>query len=105
MIEPQPITGAVGLSTWATAATYDDVAVTRRTAACCSPTTSPTAPGSGPRGRPGTWSVVDGEYVQTDTAAQDTLVKAGQHHRDRLRPDAQGHQDTPAPRASWSRSG
>ena len=75
---PVPITGAVGLSTWATAATYDDVKVTGTDGSVlfsddfsggASQWTSLESRGS--------WSVVDGAYTQTDTAALDTLVKAG----------------------------
>ncbi len=78
VIPPRNITGAVGLSTWATAARYDDVKVTGTDGAVLfdddfgdgADQWSPVEPR-------GVWNVVDGAYVQSDTAAQDTLVKAG----------------------------
>jgi alpha-L-arabinofuranosidase len=72
-----PITGAVGLSTWATSAAYDDVKVT---AADGSTLLSDDFSGDASKwttsGR-GSWSIQDGQYVQTDTAAENTLVTAG----------------------------
>lgn len=78
VVTPQPITGGIGLSTWATAARYDDVTVT---AADGSPLFSDDFSGDASKwtslaGR-GSWSVQNGEYVQSDTAALDTLVSAG----------------------------
>ncbi|MFF9487399.1 alpha-L-arabinofuranosidase C-terminal domain-containing protein [Streptomyces sp. NPDC014676] len=72
-----PITGAVGLSTWATSAAYDDVKVT-----AADGTTLLTDDFSGDASRwtqrgGGSWSVQDGQYVQTDEAAENTLVTAG----------------------------
>ncbi|MFB8772758.1 alpha-L-arabinofuranosidase C-terminal domain-containing protein [Streptomyces broussonetiae] len=72
-----PITGAVGLSTWATSAAYDDVRVTAADGA-----TLLTDDFSGDASRwthtgTGSWTVRDGEYVQTDTAAENTMVTAG----------------------------
>ena len=74
---PTPITGAIGLSSWATSVAYDDVKVT-------------SADGrelfaddfSGDAGRwtgngAGGWGVVDGRFVQSDTAATNPLVTAG----------------------------
>jgi alpha-L-arabinofuranosidase len=78
VIQPKPITGAIGLSTWATAATYDDVKVTTPEGAELF--SDDFSNGSGqwtPVENRGTWSVVDGAYTQSDTVAQDTLVKAG----------------------------
>ncbi|MGW0469267.1 alpha-L-arabinofuranosidase C-terminal domain-containing protein [Streptomyces sp. NPDC003027] len=73
-----PITGAVGLSTWATSAAYDDVEVT-----AADGTTLLRDDFSAGRdawthvtGR-GAWAVEDGALVQTDTAATDTMVTAG----------------------------
>ncbi|GKQ34846.1 alpha-L-arabinofuranosidase C-terminal domain-containing protein [Streptomyces sp. A012304] len=72
-----PITGAVGLSTWATSAAYDDVKVTSADGG--------TLLGddfSGDASRwthtgGGSWSIQDGQYVQTDAAAENTMVSAG----------------------------
>ncbi|MFD5828925.1 alpha-L-arabinofuranosidase C-terminal domain-containing protein [Lentzea sp. NPDC060358] len=72
-----PISGAIGLSTWATAATYDDVSVTGASGQALF---SDDFSGGDSRwtgsGR-GAWNVVDGAYVQSDAAAEDTLVTAG----------------------------
>ncbi|MEU6224348.1 alpha-L-arabinofuranosidase C-terminal domain-containing protein [Streptomyces sp. NPDC047042] len=72
-----PITGAVGLSTWATTAAYDDVKVTGADG-----TTLLTDDFSGDASRwthtgGGSWAVQDGQYVQTDVAAENTMVSAG----------------------------
>ncbi|MEU1042094.1 alpha-L-arabinofuranosidase C-terminal domain-containing protein [Streptomyces sp. NPDC005551] len=72
-----PLSGAVGLSTWATTAAYDDVRVTGADG-----TTLLDDDFSGDAGRwthtgTGSWSVQDGQYVQTDEAATDTMVSAG----------------------------
>ncbi|MBY8842789.1 alpha-L-arabinofuranosidase C-terminal domain-containing protein [Streptomyces sp. SP2-10] len=72
-----PITGAVGLSTWATSAAYDDVRVT-----AADGTTLLDDDFSGGASRwthtgTGSWSVRDGRYVQTDVAAENTMVQAG----------------------------
>ncbi|MET7734253.1 alpha-L-arabinofuranosidase C-terminal domain-containing protein [Streptomyces sp. NPDC005402] len=72
-----PITGAVGLSTWATTASYDDVKVTGADG-----TTLLTDDFSGDASQwthsgGGSWSVQDGQYVQTDVNAENTLVSAG----------------------------
>ncbi|MFJ9040654.1 alpha-L-arabinofuranosidase C-terminal domain-containing protein [Streptomyces sp. NPDC102406] len=72
-----PITGAVGLSTWATSAAYDDVRVT---AADGTSLMSDDFSGDAGRWTPsgsGDWSVQDGSYVQSDDAAENTLVTAG----------------------------
>ncbi|MFI5938225.1 alpha-L-arabinofuranosidase C-terminal domain-containing protein [Actinoplanes sp. NPDC051494] len=78
VVEAKPITGAIGLSTWATAATYDDVEVTRPdgTVLFADDFSDGNADGWTPVQPRGNWSVVDGAYVQTDTAATDTMVKA-----------------------------
>jgi alpha-L-arabinofuranosidase len=77
VIEPKPITGAIGLSTWATAATYDDVRVTAPDGTVLfSDDFSAGAQQWTPVANRGAWSVVDGAYAQSDTAALDTLVKA-----------------------------
>ncbi|MEV1022482.1 alpha-L-arabinofuranosidase C-terminal domain-containing protein [Streptomyces sp. NPDC050264] len=72
-----PITGAVGLSTWATSAAYDDVRVTGADG-----TSLLNDDFSGDAGRwtpsgSGSWSIQDGRYVQSDEAAENTLVTAG----------------------------
>ncbi|KMS80966.1 alpha-N-arabinofuranosidase [Streptomyces leeuwenhoekii] len=72
-----PITGAIGLSTWATSAAYDDVKVT---AADGSTLLSDDFSDGAARWKQvggGSWSVQDGQYVQTDAAAENTLVTAG----------------------------
>ncbi|CAL9508185.1 Extracellular exo-alpha-L-arabinofuranosidase [Streptomyces sp. enrichment culture] len=73
-----PITGAVGLSTWATSAAYDDVRVVSADGA---ELFADDFSGGADRwteaaGR-GSWAVEGGAYVQSDTAAEDTLVTAG----------------------------
>ncbi|MEU1456667.1 alpha-L-arabinofuranosidase C-terminal domain-containing protein [Streptomyces avermitilis] len=72
-----PISGAVGLSTWATTAAYDDVQVTGADG-----TTLLGDDFSGDASRwthtgGGSWSVEDGQYVQSDVAAENTMVTAG----------------------------
>ncbi|SHI34259.1 alpha-L-arabinofuranosidase C-terminal domain-containing protein [Streptomyces sp. 3214.6] len=72
-----PITGAVGLSTWATSAAYDDVKVTD---ADGTPLLSDDFSGDASKWTHtggGSWSLQDGQYVQTDTAAENTMVSAG----------------------------
>ncbi|WP_329246257.1 carbohydrate binding domain-containing protein [Streptomyces sp. NBC_01478] len=72
-----PISGAVGLSTWATSAAYDDVKVTGADgAALLSDDFSGDASRWTHTGG-GSWSLEDGQYVQTDTAAENTMVSAG----------------------------
>ncbi|MFF1506519.1 alpha-L-arabinofuranosidase C-terminal domain-containing protein [Streptomyces sp. NPDC058326] len=73
-----PITGAIGLSTWATSAAYDDVEVTAANGTTLlkddfSTGASRWTPAAGR----GTWAVQDGAYVQSDEAAENTLVTAG----------------------------
>ncbi|KUN76880.1 alpha-L-arabinofuranosidase C-terminal domain-containing protein [Streptomyces griseoruber] len=72
-----PISGAVGLSTWATTAAYDEVKVTD-----ASGTTLLSDDFSGDASQwshtgGGSWSLQDGQYVQTDVAAENTMVSAG----------------------------
>ncbi|WP_327730544.1 carbohydrate binding domain-containing protein [Streptomyces sp. NBC_00487] len=72
-----PISGAVGLSTWATTAAYDDVKVT-----AADGTSLLTDDFSGDASKwthtgKGSWSIQDGQYVQTDVAAENTMVSAG----------------------------
>ncbi|MEU0273228.1 alpha-L-arabinofuranosidase C-terminal domain-containing protein [Streptomyces sp. NPDC006307] len=73
-----PITGAVGLSTWATSAAYDDVEVTGAdgTPLLKDDFSAGDARWTRAAGR-GDWAVVDGAYLQSDAAAENTLVTAG----------------------------
>jgi len=74
----EPIGGAVGLSTWATSAAYDDVEVT-----AADGSTLLSDDFSGDDGQwtkaagKGSWSVRDGAYVQSDAAAENPMVTAG----------------------------
>ncbi|WP_419998620.1 alpha-L-arabinofuranosidase C-terminal domain-containing protein [Streptomyces boninensis] len=73
-----PITGGIGLSTWATSAAYDEVKVTGEGgeelfADDFSAGAGKWKPGTGT----GAWAVQDGAYVQSDEAAENTLVTAG----------------------------
>ncbi|MBE1491578.1 alpha-L-arabinofuranosidase C-terminal domain-containing protein [Plantactinospora soyae] len=73
-----PITGAIGLSTWATSAAYDDVTVTSAdgTTLLRDDFSAGASNWTHSSGR-GSWSIVDGSYVQSDAAAEDTMVTAG----------------------------
>ncbi|MEE1757405.1 alpha-L-arabinofuranosidase C-terminal domain-containing protein [Streptomyces sp. SP18CS02] len=73
-----PITGAVGLSTWATAAAYDDVEVTAEDGRTLLADDFSAGDSRWTRtaGR-GSWAVEDGALVQSDVAAENTLVTAG----------------------------
>ncbi|MFD0310286.1 alpha-L-arabinofuranosidase C-terminal domain-containing protein [Streptomyces sp. NPDC127119] len=72
-----PITGAVGLSTWATSAAYDDVRVTGAdgTQLLADDFSGDASQWTHTGG--GSWSVQDGQYVQSDEAAENTMVSAG----------------------------
>ncbi|MFY1694361.1 MULTISPECIES: alpha-L-arabinofuranosidase C-terminal domain-containing protein [unclassified Solwaraspora] len=75
----QPITGRIGLSTWATSATYDDVKVTAPDGTVLfSDDFATGADQWTPVANRGSWSVVDEAYTQSDTAAQDTMVAAAE---------------------------
>jgi alpha-L-arabinofuranosidase len=76
--EDQPISGAVGLSTWGTAASYDDVNVSTAdgTQLFADDFSGTDANWTNIAGR-GSWAVTDGAYVQSDAAAEDTMVTAG----------------------------
>ncbi|MFC7528276.1 alpha-L-arabinofuranosidase C-terminal domain-containing protein [Actinoplanes sp. GCM10030250] len=78
VVQPKPITGAVGLSTWRTAAAYDDVLVTRPdgTVLFSDDFSDGNADGWTPVQPRGTWTVTNGAYTQTDIASEDTMVKA-----------------------------
>jgi len=74
---PKPITGAIGLSTWATTAAYDDVRVaTPDGTVLFSDDFSAGADRWTPLANRGNWSIVDGAFVQSDAAALDTLIRA-----------------------------
>ncbi|WP_030672601.1 alpha-L-arabinofuranosidase C-terminal domain-containing protein [Streptomyces cellulosae] len=72
-----PITGAVGLSTWATSAAYDDVSVTGADGKTLLTDDFSQDASKWTHTGGGSWSVQDGQYVQTDTAAENTMVQAG----------------------------
>jgi alpha-L-arabinofuranosidase len=72
-----PITGAIGLSTWATAATYDDVSVTSASGETLFSDDFSGGDTKWTKSGRGAWNVVNGAYVQSDAAAEDTLVTAG----------------------------
>ncbi|MDX8035693.1 alpha-L-arabinofuranosidase C-terminal domain-containing protein [Lentzea sp. BCCO 10_0856] len=72
-----PITGAIGLSTWATAASYDDVRVTSAAGQQLFSDDFSGTDAQWTRTGPGAWNVVNGAYVQSDAAAENTLVTAG----------------------------
>jgi alpha-L-arabinofuranosidase len=72
-----PISGKIGLSTWATSARYDDVSVTGADGApLFSDDFSGTAAAWTGNGT-GSWSIRDGGYVQSSTTATNTMVTAG----------------------------
>ncbi|MFE7167752.1 alpha-L-arabinofuranosidase C-terminal domain-containing protein [Streptomyces sp. NPDC057616] len=72
-----PISGAVGLSTWATGAAYDDVKVTDADGNTLLGDDFSGDASKWTHTGGGSWSVQDGQYVQTDTAAENTMVSAG----------------------------
>ncbi|MGW6929274.1 alpha-L-arabinofuranosidase C-terminal domain-containing protein [Lentzea sp. NPDC054927] len=72
-----PITGAIGLSTWATAASYDDVRVTSAAGQQLFSDDFSGTDAQWTKTGPGAWNVVNGAYVQSDAAAENTLVTAG----------------------------
>lgn len=76
--QAKSVTGAIGLSTWATAARFDDVSVTGADGAqLFTDDFSGDASKWTPLAGRGSWSVQNGAFVQSDTGAQDTLVRAG----------------------------
>ncbi|MEU6355611.1 alpha-L-arabinofuranosidase C-terminal domain-containing protein [Streptomyces sp. NPDC047072] len=72
-----PISGAVGLSTWATTASYDDVKVTDADGRTLLTDDFSSGAGQWTHTGGGSWSVQDGQYVQTDVNAENTMVSAG----------------------------
>ncbi|MBM2617219.1 carbohydrate binding domain-containing protein [Actinoplanes sp. LDG1-06] len=78
VVQPKPITGRVGFSTWRTAARYDDLKVTTPdgTVLLEDNFDDGNADGWTPIENRGTWAVADGAYAQTDVAAENTMVAA-----------------------------
>ncbi|MFF0945822.1 alpha-L-arabinofuranosidase C-terminal domain-containing protein [Kocuria sp. CPCC 205300] len=77
-VQPAPINGGIGLSTWSTAARYDDVKVASPDGTVLYEdgfSDGDAGDWTSLAGR-GSWSVEDGAYVQSSTTANDTLVKA-----------------------------
>ncbi|HSX96418.1 MAG TPA: alpha-L-arabinofuranosidase C-terminal domain-containing protein, partial [Streptomyces sp.] len=72
-----PITGAVGLSTWATTAAYDDVRVTSADGTNLLTDDFDGDASQWTHTGRGSWSIQDGQYTQTDVAAENTMVSAG----------------------------
>ncbi|WP_320781138.1 alpha-L-arabinofuranosidase C-terminal domain-containing protein [Streptomyces sp. CRN 30] len=72
-----PISGAVGLSTWATTAAYDDVTVTGENGETLLSEDFGAGAARWTHTGGGSWTVQDGQYVQTDEAAENTMVSAG----------------------------
>ncbi|MFE1833855.1 alpha-L-arabinofuranosidase C-terminal domain-containing protein [Streptomyces sviceus] len=72
-----PITGAVGLSTWATTAAYDDVKVTGADGNTLLTDDFGGDASQWTHSGGGSWGVQDGQYVQTDVTAENTMVTAG----------------------------
>ncbi|GID31499.1 alpha-L-arabinofuranosidase C-terminal domain-containing protein [Paractinoplanes brasiliensis] len=78
VVQPKPITGRVGLSTWRTAARYDDLKVTTPDGTVLLEDTfdDGNADGWTPLENRGAWAVADGAYAQTDVTAENTMVAA-----------------------------
>ncbi|MGW0581013.1 alpha-L-arabinofuranosidase C-terminal domain-containing protein [Streptomyces sp. NPDC002920] len=72
-----PISGAVGLSTWATTAAYDDVKVTGADGGTLLSDDFSGDASQWTHTGGGSWSLQDGQYTQTDVAAENTMVSAG----------------------------
>ncbi len=77
-VQAAPINGGIGLSTWSTAARYDDVKVTSPDGAVLfeDDFSDGDAGDWTPLAKRGSWSVEDGAHVQSSTTADDTLVEA-----------------------------
>jgi alpha-L-arabinofuranosidase len=74
----EPIAGAIGLSTWDTAAAYDDVRVTSAAGPeLFADDFSGTAGNWANIAGRGSWAISDGAFVQSDAAAENTMVMAG----------------------------
>ncbi|WP_432482057.1 alpha-L-arabinofuranosidase C-terminal domain-containing protein [Kineococcus esterisolvens] len=75
-VPAEPIAGGVGLSTWRTAARYDDVRVTTPGGEVLFSDDFSDGDGKwSPVTGTGEWSVTGGAYVQSDTTAENTLVR------------------------------
>ena len=72
-----PITGAVGLSTWNTSAAYDDVKVTDADGKTLLSDDFSGDASQWTHTGGGSWSVQDGQYVETSDTAENTMVQAG----------------------------
>ncbi|MGP4027881.1 alpha-L-arabinofuranosidase C-terminal domain-containing protein [Actinomadura sp. 3N407] len=74
----EPITGVIGLSTWRTSAAYDDVTVTSAGGGTLFQDDFSAGDSRWTNAADrGTWVVENGAYVQRDTAAENTMVTAG----------------------------
>ncbi|MFT7838474.1 alpha-L-arabinofuranosidase C-terminal domain-containing protein [Saccharothrix sp. BKS2] len=74
---PSPITGAIGLSSWATSVAYDDVEVTSADGRELFADDFSGDAGNWTGNGYGRWGVQDGAYVQSDATATNPLVTAG----------------------------
>ena len=72
-----PISGKIGLSTWATSARYDDVSVTGADGAPLFSDDFSGTEAAWTGNGTGSWSIQDGGYVQSSTTATNTMVTAG----------------------------
>ncbi|MBT2513797.1 alpha-L-arabinofuranosidase C-terminal domain-containing protein [Arthrobacter sp. ISL-30] len=76
-VQVAPISGSIGLSTWATAAKYDDVQVTGADGTGLFADDFSGTAGAWTGNGTGSWSIHDGAYVQSSSTALNTLVTAG----------------------------
>lgn len=76
-VEQGPIAGAVGLGTWLTSASYDDVEVVSAAGETLLNDDFSAGADRWSGNGNGSWSVVDGAYEQTDVGAENALVTAG----------------------------
>nr|WP_296068480.1 alpha-L-arabinofuranosidase C-terminal domain-containing protein [uncultured Actinoplanes sp.] len=78
VMQPQPIVGRAGLSTWRTAARYDDFRISAPdgTVLFGDDFNDGNADGWTSIANRGSWSASSGAYVQSDLAAEDTMVAA-----------------------------
>uniref|UniRef100_UPI003F491EAE alpha-L-arabinofuranosidase C-terminal domain-containing protein n=1 Tax=Paenarthrobacter nicotinovorans TaxID=29320 RepID=UPI003F491EAE len=72
-----PITGSIGLSTWATAARFDDVNVTGSDSAALFADDFSGTSGAWTGNGSGNWSIQNGAFVQSSTTALNTMMTAG----------------------------
>ncbi|KAB8161185.1 alpha-N-arabinofuranosidase [Streptomyces sp. 3MP-14] len=76
-IEQEPISGGIGLGTWLTSATYDDVEVTSADGETLFADDFSGGADRWSGNGNGSWQIVDGAYAQTDAGVEDALVIAG----------------------------